>query len=222
MFSPRHLILAAALAVAAPGASGAAPVQWPWSGSSNNQQVAYNQGYDRGLNAGVEDVRRGDQYKFTDESDYKKGDVGYRSTYGNRDRYRDDFRRGFEAGYRVGYDRNGTYNDRGPQGRLGVPPPWSNGRGRQNDGRGIIGNGRAMGRYDLAAQNGYNDGYEAGLRDAQSRRQFDPVSEGRYRSGDRGYEKTYGTRELYKANYRESFRVGYEEGYNDGRRYSGR
>ena len=65
----------------------------------------------------------------------------------------------------------------------------------------------------------YSDGYDAGLRDAQGRRQFDPISEGRYRSGDHGYEKSYGSRDAYKVQYRDGFRSGYEEGYGDARRY---
>ena len=221
MFSPRHLIFATALAVSAPVAAWSAPAQWPWSRPNTSLQAAYNTGYDRGQRAGIEDSRKGDTYQFTDESDYKKGDAGYRNEYGNRDRYRDEFRRGFEEGYRAGYNRNDIYNNRGPQGRIGGPqgrgnvPPWANGRGNGRMGRGV-------GRYDLAAQNGYNDGYEAGLRDGQGRRQFDPISEGRYRSADRGYEKSYGSKDTYKINYRDSFRVGYEEGYNDGRRYSTR
>jgi hypothetical protein len=226
MFAARHLIFATAIALAAPAISIAAPAQFPWGSSRSPQQVAYNTGYDRGQRAGIDDSRRGDAFKFTDESDYKKADAGYRNEYGNRDRYRDEFRRGYEAGYRTGYGANGR-GVWGPQGRAigpqgrgvgpqgrGNVPPWADGRGNPA--------GRAVGRYDLAAQNGYSDGYEAGLRDGQGRRQFDPVSESRYRSADHGYERGYGSKDAYKVNYRDSFRVGYEEGFNDGRRYSAR
>ena len=92
--------------------------------------------------------------------------------YGSRDRYRDLFRRGFQEGYRFGYGAYGYQS--GAPGRSGAPS-WSGGRG--------------TGRYDLAYQTGLNDGYEAGLNDARDRRRFDPISEGRYRDGDRGYER---------------------------------
>ena len=203
----RHLILATALVAAVPVTSGAAPAQWPWSAPRPNQPYAYSTGFDRGERAGVEDSRRREAFKFTDESDYRRADAGYRGDYGNRDRYRDEFRRGFEAGYRTGYTRDAG---RGRQGR-GSPPPQSNGRG-----------GRGVGRYDLAAQNGYSDGYDAGLKEGQSRRPPNAVSQGRYRSADHGYERAYGSKDVYKINYRDAFRVGYEEGYNDGRRYAGR
>ena len=97
----------------------------------------------------------------------------------------------------------------------GGPPPWANGRGR----------GRGRGGYqtnDYAFQSGFTDGYEAGLDDGRDRRRFDPVGEGRYRSGDRGYRGDYGTRDAYKFRYREAFREGYEDGYGDGQRYDSR
>ena len=172
----------------------------------------YNEGYQRGQSAGAEDSRRGDRFEFTAESDYRRGDWGYRSQYGNRDRYRDSFRYGYQEGYRYAY--GGSYgNGRYGGGSYGTPgrggyPPWS-GSGRGN-------------RYDPAYQTGLNDGYEAGLDDGRDNRRFDPVSERRYRSGDRGYEREYGVREIYKSNYRDAFRIGYQRGYDDGRRYDRR
>ena len=206
----RSIVLVSALALAAPVVLEARD-QW---GSYGNQ--AYSEGYQRGVRSGDEDSRRGDPYNYTDESDFRRADAGYRREYGNVDRYRDEFRRGFEQGYRIGYDRN--VNDR----RNG-PPPWANGRA---NGRG---NGRGNSpferygdyrnnQYDLAFQNGYNDGYERGLDDGRDRRRNDPFGESRYRDADHGYNSRYGTREAYKINYRDAFRNGYERGYADGRR----
>ena len=74
-------------------------------------------------------------------------------------------------------------------------------------------------RYDLAVEQGAEDGYAAGLRDGQRSDRFDPVGERRYRAGDRGYDRRYGPRDLYKDRYRAAFRRAYEQGYRDGRRY---
>ncbi len=192
-----------ALTIAAPSAA-LAQAGWNTPG--------YNEGYQRGQSAGAEDSRRGDAFEFTDEGDYRRGDQGYRSQYGNRDRYRDSFRYGYQEGYRLGY---GNYGGRyGGAGR-GGQPPWSNGRDDRYDP--YRNNG-----YNPAYQAGLNDGYEAGLDDGRDNRRFDPVSERRFRSADRGYEREYGSREIYKANYRESFKLGYQRGYNDGRRYDRR
>jgi hypothetical protein len=179
----------------------------------------FDQGYTRGVDAGAEDRRRGEPFNFIDERDYRSGDDGYRREYGRRDAYADDFRRGYQAGYRQGYERGPV-----PRGGNGRPPVWSNGNGPvggPGNGRGGAGRGRGLPgqRVDLAWENGYLDGYEAGLDDGEDRDRFDPVGERRYRSADHGYDRRYGPLELYKNRYRPAFRDGYEEGYADGRRY---
>lgn len=162
-----------------------------------NLQAAYNTGYERGERAGNNDARRGNEYRFVDESDYRNASRS-RPRDDFEARYRNEFLRGFEAGYRNGY---GDVNN-GRRG--GGPPPWANGRGY---GRG----GNAQ--YDPAERNGYEDGYEAGVNDARARRRFEPITEIRYRRGDRGYERAYGSREQYRDRYRVGFRQGYEQGY---------
>jgi len=83
-------------------------------------------------------------------------------------------------------------------------------------------NRRGVPRFDLAVRNGEEDGYKEGLHDGERGDRFDPVREKRYRSADHGYDRRYGSKELYKDRYRDAFRRGYEEGYRDGRRYDRR
>lgn len=203
----RHLFWILALAVLVPASASA---QWgPQSRVQQSRvQPGYEEGYQRGLRAGAEDARRGAAFNFSINLDFRRGDIGYRAQFGNRDRYRNEFRRAFELGYRSAYgnSRNGygEYYDRGfPGNRQG--PPWANGRG--------------VARFDVATQQGYSDGYEAGLDDARDGRRFDPVSERRYRSADRGYNASYGLRERYKTSYRTGFLSGYEAAYQDAARY---
>ena len=196
--------------------------------SQRNSQ-AYREGYDRGSRAGGDDGQRNRPFNFQNNSDYRNDDRGWRREYGDRDRWRTDFRLGFEFGYRESYSRyrpgyggvygnggygnsypNGNYGGYGNNGRgRGGPPPWANNRGSWQ-------------RSDYAFQTGFTDGYEAGLNDGRSNRRFDPIGEGRYRSGDHGYNRNYGTREAYKFRYRDAFREGYEQGYQDGQRYDSR
>ena len=201
----RSVALVSVLALAAPVMLDARE-QW---GSYGSQQ-AYNEGHQRGLRSGEDDGRRGESFNYADESDYRRADAGYRREYGNQEWYRTEFRRGFEQGYRSGYERYGYRNGR--------PGPWENGRGN-----GPFGRGGGYGNYrnDLAFQTGFNDGYERGLDDGRDRRRNDPFGESRYRSGDHGYDRRYGSREAYKINYRDAFRQGYERGYSDGRRNTG-
>ena len=191
----RTLVAAGSIGVLIPSAALAQP---GW------REPGYSEGYERGRRAGVEDIRRGNSFDFGDENDYRRGDAGYRSQYGSRERYRGVFRLAFEEGYRQGFGRRYEAS-----GRAGGPP-WS------------VRPGRGSGRNDVAYQTGLNDGYEAGLDDGRDGRRFDPVSERRYRNADRGYHRSYGPREFYKNQYRDAFRIGYERGFADGRRYDRR
>ena len=216
----RTVALVSVLALAAPEMIEARE-QW---GSYGTQQ-AYNEGYQRGVRSGEDDGRRSESFNYADESDYRRANAGYRREYGNQESYRTDFRRGFEQGYRTGYERYGYRNGRpGPWANGRGNGPWANGRGNgpwaNGRGNGPVGNGN-YGNYiyrnDLAFQTGFNDGYERGLDDGRDRRRNDPFAESRYRDGDHGYDRRYGTREAYKNMYRDAFRQGYERGYVDGR-----
>ncbi len=61
--------------------------------------------------------------------------------------------------------------------------------------------------------NGYRDGLDKGREDAQDRDSYDPVRHSWYRSGDRGYNSRYGTKDSYKLAYRDGFEAGYEQAY---------
>lgn len=209
MSGARHLALVSALVLAAPAVQLNAQGPWGASGAWGYGRAAYEQGYQRGEQLGAADARRGMPFDFRVASDYRRGDLGYRSQYGARDRYQQGFRAGFEAGYRAGYTRFSRGRSYGPPG----PPAWSRGRARGRSDYGYLD------RYDLAVNNGFNDGYREGLNDGRKRHANDPFNESRYRNGDRGYERYYGSKDLYRINYRQGFIEGYETGYQDGWRY---
>jgi hypothetical protein len=130
------------------------------------RSIAYNNGYQEGLNHGEQAARDRHAYDMQREKDYRNADEGYRSEYGNKDLYRDEFRRGFAQGYQEAYARfdnryggnNGVWN--------GAPYP-SNGRvyGGVATERGY-GYGYGAGR-NIAFRNGESDGYQKGLDDAR-------------------------------------------------------
>jgi hypothetical protein len=78
---------------------------------------------------------------------------------------------------------------------------------------------RGYGSNSVAVQNGERDGYEKGREDARDNDSYDPVRHSWYRSGDRGYNNRYGTRDDYKLVYREGFESGYERGYREVKGY---
>jgi hypothetical protein len=101
-----------------------------------------------------------------------------------------------------GYDVHGyrSYRDR---------DDW-----RYRDGGGYNENyDRGYGDYDAAFDNGYRDGLIMGERDAQRNRAFRPNKNDWYEDADRGYNRAYGDKNLYKHQYREAFERGYSEGY---------
>ncbi len=205
MVSARYLALASVLTLATSCATNRfeARPQWPVPVRSS---AAFLNGYDRGERAGQEDWRRGDRFDYTDELDYRRGDVGYRSQYGSRDRYREDYRGGFQLGYRDGYGQGSGAARAIPR---SVPPTVPGERGRY---------GYPSQSVNFAWRTGFDDGYNAGFDDGRHRRRVDPVGEGRYRSADHGYARQYGSKDQYKLTYREGFRAGYAQGYQDGSR----
>jgi flagellar biosynthesis/type III secretory pathway protein FliH len=239
----RRLFLVPALGVAALALT--APVQaqtrgWLEDGraySASAQQsyydsgrVAYDNGFREGLKQGEKDGRKNDAFRYQDEKTFQRADKGYHREYGSLDRYRQSFRTGYSTGYSEGYQRyapnygygNGRYGNgrtvpRGDvRGGYGYPNSYPTNRGTVYPSY-PGSSGRYGGYYDVASQNGVNDGYEKGLEDARKNRSFDPLRHDWYRSGDRHYESRYGSKEQYKDLYRQGFRDGYNRGFQDGR-----
>ena len=79
-------------------------------------------------------------------------------------------------------------------------------------GRSPIGRGASV-YQGVPFDNGYRDGYEKGREDARDNDSYDHVRHSRYRSGDHGYDRRFGTKEQYRFVYREGFEAGYDAGY---------
>jgi hypothetical protein len=82
--------------------------------------------------------------------------------------------------------------------------------------------GAGYGFGSVPFNNGYKDGFDKGREDARDRDSYDPVRHDRYRDGDHGYNKRYGTKDQYKNVYRDGFRGGYDDGYREVRGYGSR
>lgn len=72
-------------------------------------EMAFRNGYYAGLHDGQRDRDRNKKFKYGKA--YKRGNSGYRSEFGDKNRYRYEFQRGYADGYRRGYShwnaRNG-------------------------------------------------------------------------------------------------------------------
>jgi opacity protein-like surface antigen len=66
-------------------------------------QQAEQFGYQDGLAAGRNDVRKGDKFKPEDHDFYKDADRGWTASLGTKDNYKQFYRQGFVRGYEEGY-----------------------------------------------------------------------------------------------------------------------
>lgn len=195
------LLLAATVLVATPAcATGRSyPQQRPIG--DRDDRAYYNRGLRDGRDAGQDDARRGRAYDVRRHNEYRDNRRG--DDRGDLRAYRD----GFESGYDEGYRRNAR--GMGDPRRAPVPdyrrqPPYG------GDARGRV--------MSPAADNGYRDGFEEGERAARSGDRYDPIREKRYREGDHGYDRQWGSRDAYARDYRAAFQRGYEAGYRGYRR----
>jgi hypothetical protein len=96
--------------------------------------------------------------------------------------------------------------------------------GRQNRRDDRYGRGGGNNMYQIAAQQGYQDGMYTGQNDATKRQNYNPQRSHFYRNGH-GDNGSYGNNGRYGGNsyqYQEAYRQGFMQGYNEGyQRYGG-
>ena len=165
----------------------------------NVVQQHYQRGYQDGFNHGRQDRMRGARHDDRGGQYDRHGNSG---RYGEQAQYayRDGYRAGYEAAYRQASNR-GVWGGPGPNDR-GV---W-----------GVPGNGRG-GYMQLAYDNGYRLGLQAGREDRSAGKPFDVQRHGTYRDADNGYHSSYGNKEAYRQQFRQGYMQGYQQGY--GRRW---
>jgi hypothetical protein len=172
-----------------------------YGSNSDVRRIAYERGFREGIVEGERDGRNRDRFRYQDERDFQRADIGYNRSYGDPERYRVNFRSGFVEGYAAGYRRY-------------AGPGYGNGRYDERYDR-YGGGGYQQGRdgYISPFEIGAREGYEKGREDARDRDRPDPRSHKWYREGDRQYNSRYGNREQYKNEYRRGFLIGYDRGY---------
>src|SRR4029078_13321241 len=85
--------------------------------------MAFDAGYREGVTLGQQDRGRNSRSNYQNSATYRSGDMGYRSSYGDRESYRVQFRDGVQRGYEDGYgrsqDASGNSNRQGGGSRNG-------------------------------------------------------------------------------------------------------
>ena len=112
-----------------------------YGGSLDPRQHGYEHAYRDGITAGQQDQGRNARSNYRDADIYNSADLGYRSSYGNRDAYRLEFRDGFERGYEDAYARaRGNNNGNNFNGRDSNSRDYNNYRDGNNRGNNNPGN----------------------------------------------------------------------------------
>ena len=170
------------------------------------RRAAQENGYRDGIKRGEQAARAGKAFNARLERDYRDADNGYNRSYGDRARYRDDYRGGFAQGYRDGYSRR--------DGSAQYPNSYPNA---------YPGNGRGYGYGGSASygafQNGAGDGYRKGVEDIQDRKSPDATRHKWYRNADRDYDDAFGSKDVYRTEYRRGFQEGYNRAFREGQRW---
>ena len=94
-------------------------------GTYRYANVAFDNGYNDGLDKGREDARDRDSYDPNRHSRYRSADRGYEGRYGSKEEYRQIYREGFTAGYEDAYRGSNVYgSDRRRTGGITIPWPF--------------------------------------------------------------------------------------------------
>jgi hypothetical protein len=120
-------------------------------GYEDTYRIGYSKGLEDGQKHGVKDGRKDDHYNLIHDSKYRKGDAGYKKSYGPRQDYIIGYRDGYEQAYRRGYQAPGRDRARAQR----------NGRGGRygRDGQSDRDDPYGYGRNDRYGRDGRDDGY---------------------------------------------------------------
>ncbi len=195
---PATLALAACLSLVAATSSSAQTRSQYDDGYETWYRIAHDEGYSAGLARGEADARARVAFDYARDRNYQRADVGYRRDLTSLERYRRVFRQGYTLGYEEGY--RGDVEVRSVRSPAPVPSPV-----------------RRAAPTSIAFEYGFADGLKAGVEDRRDNDRFKPTDHDAYDDADRGYERRYGERELYKVEFRDGFHAGYTRGYREGR-----
>ena len=77
-------------------------------GTYRYSSIAFDNGYNDGIDKGREDGRDRDSFDPNRHSRYRSADHGYDKRYGSKDEYKEVYREGFRAGYNDAYRQSNT------------------------------------------------------------------------------------------------------------------
>jgi hypothetical protein len=165
-------------------------------------------GYDNGYRDGQRKGRENDAYDYR-TPDWRQASHGYKSWMGPLNAFQNGYQQGYTDGFRSGFisERPGWRGDRDGDRDDGY-------RNNGYRGDGFYGSGS---RNRVAYDSGYQDGVIMAREDQYKNKPFNPNPRARFGGRDDGYSRSYGDKNVYKAEYTDGYRAGYESAFN--RRY---
>jgi len=173
-------------------------------GGAQARQYGYESGFRDGEKKGRHEGRENDPNDYH-TPDWRQATHGYKGWMGPVNAFQSGYQQGYAEGFRSGFntEQRGWHGDRDDRYRNGY---YGNGYYGDN-------------AYDSRV--GYNSGYQDGVttarEDLYKNKPFNPNPRGRFEDRDHGYDREYGDKNSYRAEYTNGYRTGYQATFN--RRY---
>lgn len=177
-------------------------------GSLDAHRHGYEHGYRDGYELGVKDQQQGLPLNIRTDA-FHVATRGYRPEFGPEDAFREGYRQGYRQGAEDGYAsvQSGLQQTFGWRGNFNADQG-----GNADDSR--IYRQHNWNYQDVATDIGYRDGVNAGMRDFNNGRRFDPDSHEAWRNANHGWDQEFADRQAYRDAYRAAFEAGYRDGYS--------
>jgi hypothetical protein len=165
-------------------------------GANQARRYGYEKGYNDGVSKGRHEGREHDPNDYHTPSRHQ-ATRGYKSWMGEVGWYQRGYQEGYSNGFRSGYESVAGW------------------QGNRNWGRGAYGfyGSRGHDRYNsrnAASQFGFEDGAAVARADLQNGKPYNSRPRGRFDDRDHGYQREYGSKDEYKAEYAQAYTEGYE------------
>jgi hypothetical protein len=177
-------------------------------GPLDARQHGFQHGYRQGFAFGRDrQVSNRDQDMVNQQ--LRAADRDYDRAFGPQDEYRQGFAEGFRAGME---DSRSGARSRLEDLFRSRDPNYDPDRNHDDRVDGIYAQNRWPVK-DVAGDVGYRDGLNAGMRDRQENRGFQPQKHGAWKDGSHGYTRDLGSQGAYKRQYRAAYEAGYRDGF---------
>jgi hypothetical protein len=162
------------------------------------RQYGYDNGFRDGEKRGRHEGHENDPYDYH-TPDWRQATHGYKGWMGPVTLFQNAYQQGYAEGFRSGFEaeRPRGRSDEGYRGN-----GYSGGSSYSN------------GSYGYDSRVGYNTGYQDGVtmarEDLYNRKPFNPNPRARFGGRDDGYQREYGDKNAYKAQYTDGYIAGYQ------------